>query len=101
MYDVRNDVISHAVLKNPWFCPVGFQTERARWKLKHWYTLEYLQENRRIRCAIDGRVMIEWYDHGDTNNGPELITGGVCIRVMRRSKMLFRNLEVRTFSLLD
>jgi hypothetical protein len=49
MLDVRNDVVSHAVIKNPWFCPVALQVENRRWELGRWYRVTFLQEKNRVR----------------------------------------------------
>lgn len=94
MADVRNDLVSHACLKNPWYKPMSFQVEDRRWELDRWYTLEYLQEGPRLRGLIDGVVVMDVVDHGMDNNGPVLLNGHIGLRCMMRTKMVFRNLEV-------
>ncbi len=94
MLDTRNDVVSHAVIKNPWFCPVAFQVENRRWELDRWYRVTFLQENNRLRGAIDDVTVFDVSDSGLTNNGPVMRRGRVALRVMMRSDMTFRNLEI-------
>ena len=94
MNDVRNDCVSHAILKNPWFCPVGFKVVREEWDLDQWYTLEYLQVGEHIQAAINGNIVIDWRDSAATNNGPVLDKGRIALRLMRRTDMMFKNLEV-------
>lgn len=94
MLDVRNDLVSHACLKNPWFKPVGFQMENRRWELDRWYRFQFLQEGNRIRGAIDGVTVIDALDNSFDNNGPVLRHGHIAIRCMMQTDMLFRNLCV-------
>jgi hypothetical protein len=95
MLDTRNDLVTHAMLKNPWFKPIAFQVENRRWELNRWYKLEFLQEGGRIRGAIDGVAVIDLEDNGFDNNGPVLKHGHVAIRCMMRTDMVIRNLQVR------
>jgi hypothetical protein len=94
MCDVRNDLVSHAMLKNPWYKPMAFQMENRRWELDRWYRFEYLQQGNHIRGAIDGVKVIDVTDTGFDNNGPVLRKGRVAIRCMMRTDMVFRNLRV-------
>ncbi|MDD5262965.1 MAG: DUF1961 family protein [Methylacidiphilales bacterium] len=94
MLDVRNDLVSHAVLKNPWFKPVCFQMENRRWEPDRWYRFEFLQEGDRIRGAIDGITVMDVMDNSFDNNGPVLRSGHIAIRCMMRTDMVFRNLRV-------
>ncbi len=94
MVGVRNDVASHAVLKNPWFRPVAFQIEPRSWELDRWYRLAYHQEGERIRGAIDGTTVFDFTDTGFDNNGPVLRHGRVVLRCMMRSDITFRNMEI-------
>jgi Domain of unknown function (DUF1961) len=93
--DVRNDVVSHAMLKNPWYRPMAFQVEDRQWELERWYRLDFFQQGARIRGAIDGVQVIDVTDSGFDNNGPVLRRGRVCIRCMMRTDMTVRNLSVR------
>lgn len=94
MNNVRNDLVSHAVLKNPWYRPLAFQVENRRWETGRWYVLEFLQEGDRIRGAIDGVTVVDVRDTGFDNNGPVLLKGHVALRCMMRTDVVFRNLTV-------
>ncbi|HXH50150.1 MAG TPA: DUF1961 family protein [Terriglobia bacterium] len=96
MVDTRNDLVSHAVIKNPWFCPVAFQMENRQWELDRWYRVTFLQEDNRLRGAIDDVTIFDVRDNGLTNNGPVMRQGRVALRLMMRSDMTFRNLEIAT-----
>jgi hypothetical protein len=96
MVDTRNDLVSHAALKNPWFRPLSFQIENRTWDLDRWYRLTYLQEGSRIRGAIDDVTVMDATDTGFDNNGPVLHHGHIALRCMMRTDVTFRNLEVWT-----
>ncbi len=98
MTDTRNDLVSHAVLKNPWLRPMAFQIENRRWEIDRWYRLEFLQQGERIRGAIDGVTVFDATDSGFDNNGPVLRQGRVALRAMMRTDMTFRDLEIWTKS---
>ncbi|MDR1283352.1 MAG: DUF1961 family protein, partial [Opitutaceae bacterium] len=80
MTDTRNDLVSHAVIKNPWLRPVAFQIENRQWETGRWYRLEYLQQGARLRGAIDGVTVFDATDTGFENNGPVLRHGHVALR---------------------
>jgi hypothetical protein len=94
MIDTRNDLVSHALIKNPWFCPLAFQVENRRWDLDRWYRITFLQEGNRLRGAIDDTAVFDLVDNGLSNNGPVMRQGRVALRLMMRSDMTFRNLEI-------
>lgn len=94
MNDVRNDRISHAVLKNPWYHVLGFSTRKGHYALNEWHRVQFLQEGDRLRCAIDGDNVLDLRDNSFGNNGPVLNAGRVAIRVMARSQLAFRNLRI-------
>jgi hypothetical protein len=94
MIDTRNDLVSHACLKNPWFRPMSFQMENRTWELDRWYRLTYLQEGARLRGAIDDTTVMDVRDTGFDNNGPVFRNGHVALRLMMRSDMTFWNFEV-------
>jgi hypothetical protein len=96
MVDTRNDLVSHAVLKNPWYRPVAFQIENRKWELERWYRVTWLQEDTRLRGAIDSVTVVDAHDSGFDNNGPVLRNGHVALRAMMRTDMTFRNLEIWT-----
>lgn len=94
MLDTRNDLVSHAVIKNPWFCPLVFQMENRKWDLERWYRVSFVQEKNRLRGAIDNVTIFDVTDNGLTNNGPVMRQGRVALRLMMRSDITFRNLEI-------
>ncbi|QDU71476.1 DUF1961 family protein [Mucisphaera calidilacus] len=94
MHDIRNDVINHAMLKNPWYCPVAYQALDEPWEMDRTYRLHYLQRGNHIVGAIDDRVVIDAHDSPWTNNGPVLRNGAVALRCMMRTDMTFRDLEI-------
>jgi len=96
MVDTRNDLVTHAMLKNPWLKPVAFQVENRQWELDRWYRFSFVQEGARLRGAIDGVQVIDAEDNGFDNNGPVLRGGHIAIRCMMRSSFVFRNLRVWT-----
>ena len=94
--DVRNDLVSHACLKNPWARPINFQIENRTWELERWYRLVFLQEGARLRGTIDSTTVMDAHDHGFENSGPVLRGGYVALRLMMCSDMTFRNLQIHT-----
>ena len=94
MVDTRNDLVSHAVLKNPWLYPIAFQIEDRQWELDCWYRVTFLQEANRLRGAIDRNTVFDVTDSGLNNNGPVMRQGRIALRLMMRSDMTFRNLEI-------
>ncbi len=94
MNDVRNDISTGAMLKNPYQYPIGFGTLDHLLSLNEWHKLQLLQTGSKIIGAIDGKVIIEGEDNGFINNGAVYSFGRIAIRCMVRSKMLFRNINV-------
>ena len=94
MNDVRNDIACGAMLKNPYQYPLGFSCFEEPFKLNTWHKLQFLQRGNHIIGAINGRIVIDAYDNGFTNNGAVYSFGRIAIRCMVRSEMLFRNLKV-------
>ena len=96
MNDVRNDVATHAMLKNPWLHPLAFQVHGPLYPVGEWQVLEFLQEGRRIRGAINGDVVIDADDDPAAGHGPTFACGRIAIRCMTRTDLLVRNLRVLT-----
>ncbi len=96
MNDVRNDVASHALIKNPWFRALGFGIQGPRFALGSWHRLDFVQTGADIQCAIDGQVVITARDSAEDNNGPVFSTGRFAIRCMTRTDIRIRHLRVRT-----
>ena len=99
MDDVRNDVASHALLKNPWHRALGFRVHGPLYPQETWLRLDFLQTGGRIQCAINGQAILDVEDRADQNNGPVLTAGRFAIRCMTRTDILIRNLSVRTRTL--
>lgn len=95
MCDTRNDLVSHGLMKNPWYRPLGFQMENRRWDLNRWYRLDWLQEGARLRAAIDGVTVLDATDSPHDNNGSVFTTGRVALRCMMRTDLVVRNLHIR------
>lgn len=94
MVDTRNDLVSHLVVKNPWYWPLVFQVENRHWELERWYRVTFMQEDNRLRGAIDDVAVFDVRDTGLGNNGPVMRQGRVALRLMMRSDITFRNLEI-------
>ncbi len=94
MNDTRNDVASHALIKNPWFKPLGYVCAPYTLDINVWHKLQFFQEGNHIRCIMDGQVVLDVTDDGFTNNGPVLNFGRIAIRCMVRTSVLFRNFKV-------
>ena len=99
MCDVRNDLVSHGLMKNPWYRPLAFQMEHRTWDLDRWYRLDWLQEGPRLRAAVDGTTVIDVTDQGFDNNGPVFNSGHVALRCMMRTDLLLRHLRIDTRAL--
>lgn len=96
MADTRNDLVSHALLKNPWLRPLGFQIENRVWELERWYRLTFLQEGARLRGVVDRVTVLDALDGGFDNNGPVFRHGRVALRAMMRTDLSVRDLEIWT-----
>ncbi|WKN45461.1 DUF1961 family protein [Tunicatimonas pelagia] len=94
MADVRNDVLSSALMKNPFMKPLAYGCLSHPIEINTWYTLQFLQQGNKLIGAIDGVIMVEAEDDGHGNDGPVLNFGRVAIRAMLRSKMMYRNLKI-------
>lgn len=92
--DVRNDVASHAMIKNPWLAPIGYSCMDKPLEINKWHKLQFLQIENHLRCVIDGKVVLDVYDRADMNKGPVLNAGRIGIRCMIRTKLLIRNMKV-------
>lgn len=95
MCDTRNDLVSHGLMKNPWYRPLGFQMENRRWDLDRWYRLDWLQEGARLRAAVDGLTVLDVTDSPHDNNGSVFTAGHVALRCMMRTDLVVRNLHIR------
>lgn len=94
MNDVRNDVASGALVKNPYFYPLSYGSFEDNLENNKWHKLQFLQRGDRIIGALDGKIIVDGTDNANSNNGPVLSSGYMAIRCMIRTKILFRNLKV-------
>jgi len=94
MNDVRNDRISHGLIKNPWYHALGYATRAGHYAQNEWHRVQYLQEGARLRGIVDGDNVLDVTDNPFCNNGHVLQAGRLAIRVMARSHIAFRNLRV-------
>lgn len=92
--DVRNDVASHAMIKNPWLKPMGYSCEEQPMSIGEWHKLQFLQIEDHLQCVIDGKIVLDMYDDPFQNHGPVLNCGRIAIRCMIRTKLLVRNFRV-------
>jgi Domain of unknown function (DUF1961)/Concanavalin A-like lectin/glucanases superfamily len=94
MCDTRNDRVTHGLMKNPWYRPLGFQVEDRQWDTGRWYRLDWLQEGARLRGAIDGVTVLDATDSPRDNNGSVFTAGRIALRFMMRTDMTVRDLRV-------
>jgi hypothetical protein len=94
MVDVRNDVATSILVKNPWNWRMSYGCDTQVLDTDKWHKLQYIQRGNSIIGLMDGKVMIETTDNGFSNHGPVLNSGHIAIRLMLHSKILFRNLKV-------
>lgn len=91
--DVRGDLGTSVLVKNPWQHPLGLAT-RASFVTGEWCKLLFLQEGDRLRTAINGEWLLDVRDNPCSNNGPVLNCGRIGLRLMYQTRMRFRNLRV-------
>ena len=91
--DVRSDLQTQILVKNPWTRPLGMSCVPDL-AIGRFHTLLFLQEGARIRCVIDDQVALDVRDDAFINMGPVFNTGRVGIRLMYQTRMTLRNLKV-------
>jgi hypothetical protein len=94
MNDVRNDLGSNALIKNPFQKPLAFGMLDEQLDKHKWHKLQFLQIGNRLTGAINGRIVWQVEDDGHGNSGPVLSSGHIAIRCMIRTRIMFRNLKV-------
>ena len=94
MDDVRDDVATHIMMKNPWIRPLGYQCGERRMELNRWHKLQFIQEGNNLRGILDGRLLLDIEDNGFENSGPVFNSGHFGLRCMKRTHMMFRNLKI-------
>ena len=91
--DVRGDMGTSVLVKNPWQLPLGLATRQPFVK-GEWYKLLFVQEGGHLRAAINGEWLLDVNDSPFTNNGPVFNCGRIGLRLMYQTRMRFRNLKV-------
>lgn len=94
MDDVRHDMASNILVKNPWGNPLAYQCLPGRLEQNQWHKIQVVQEDARIVGMIDGKEIFDVEDRPDNNNGPVLNSGHMAIRCMWKTKLRIRNLKV-------
>lgn len=94
MDDVRHDINSNILVKNPWGYPLAYQCLPERLEKGKWHKIQLVQENWRLRGTMDGRLVFDVYDSPATNTGPVLNCGHIALRCMWKTRLLVRNIKV-------
>lgn len=94
MADVRNDVASFAIIKNPFVKPIAFGCLDKQLEKNVWHKVQFLQTGGKLIGAINGIVVLEGEDNGFSNSGAVYDFGRIAIRCMLHTRMLFRNLKI-------
>lgn len=94
MSDVRNDIGTYGLVKNPYQYPIGFATTQNRLEVNQWHKLQVLQRGEKITVAINGKELFTAIDRKFSNNGPVLTAGNIAFRCMINTDVTFRNLKV-------
>jgi hypothetical protein len=87
--DVRADLGTQVLVKNPWLRPLGMAA-LPRLEVGRWHRLLFLKEGAQIRTAIDGRWVLEARDDPPIYTGPVFDYGRVGLRLMYGPRMRFR-----------
>jgi hypothetical protein len=91
--DVRADLQTEILVKNPWTRPLGMSCipdlETGRF-----HRLLFVQEGAHLRAAIDGHWALDAHDDPWINMGPVFNSGRIGIRLMYQTRMTFRDLKV-------
>ena len=91
--DVRTDLGTHVLVKNPWQRPLAMAT-RAPLALGEWHRLLFVKEGDRLRGAIDGEWVFDVRDDPLGGTGPVFNYGRIGLREMYQTRMRFRDLKV-------
>jgi hypothetical protein len=94
MDDVRHDINSGILIKNPYFYPLGYQCMPERLEINQWHKIQFVQEGGHIVGTIDGQLIFDCTDTVDKGAGHILNCGHIAIRAMWKTKMMVRNLKV-------
>ncbi len=93
--DVRSDLGTQVLVKNPWTHPLGMAT-LPRLQVGAWHQLLFVREGGHIRAALDGQWVFDLRDEALANTGPIFNYGRIGLRLMYQTRMRFRDLRVWT-----
>jgi hypothetical protein len=91
--DVRGDIGTQVLIKNPWRMPMGMSA-RPAYVPGDWYKLLFVQQGSHLRVAINDEWLLDVHDNPCANNGPVFNCGRIGIRLMYQTRIRFRNLKV-------
>ena len=94
MSDCRNDVNSHAVIKQPFHKPLAYGCQSERLDKNVWHTLRFLQEGSHLSGFIDDVLVWEAEDLSNQNSAAVYNCGHIGFRSMRQTHVVYRNLKV-------
>lgn len=94
MDDVRHDIESHVLNKQPWGRQLAYQCRNQHWEQNVWHRIQFVQEGQRIRGTIDGTLIFDVQDDPTIEGGPTFNCGHVAIRCMWKTRLLVRNLKI-------
>jgi len=93
---VRRDRRDHVIAKGPYLSPpLGHNVVDVP-EVDEWHTLTVHRSGHRIRCAIDGRCVLDARDPPFTGTGPTYNAGRIAIRHMQKTRVRYRDLKVWT-----
>lgn len=93
--DVRADLGTQILVKNPWTQPLGMAT-LPRLEVGVWHRLLFVKEGTHIRGAMDGQWIFDVQDDPFSNNGPDFNFGRIGFRQMYQTRLRYRDLQVWT-----
>lgn len=100
MDDTRNDVASSALIKQPWQQPLAYHCGTAPLAMHSWHKVQFVQEGKRLRGAINGEVVFDVADEGIAAfTGSHYTHGHLAIRCMVKTRNTYRNLRIWNRSL--
>lgn len=94
MDDVRHDINTNLLWKNPTFHPLGYQAMPERLEINKWHKIQFIQEGGHIIGTIDGKVIFDVYDNPTLGAGYVCNCGHIAIRCMWKTRLLVRNLKI-------
>lgn len=91
--DVRYDLGTQVLVKNPWQRPLGMSV-REPYKTGEWYRLLFVREGGHLRAAINGEWLLDVEDDPLINAGPVFNHGRIGLRLMYQTRMRFKDLKI-------